>query len=455
MKTLHVLLIVLTALSFSCSTSSVEEFVVGENFIHDTSGIMLIDTMTIKSSSFKYDSIISNSAGRLLTGSNFNSFSGYKTANAFFEMKFDDDIINTSFVFDSLCLILNYDQYYSGDTTVSQTINIHQLTQEMELGDDSYLYNTSSFKTNATALGSVTFKPKPMTNKSLSIRLSDTLGKRLAEMIKQKRDTITSEDLFMSFFKGLMLKTVSETKGAIVGFGVSSADVSDGTSSSSTSTESNLPEMRLYYHLSPNPNNERDLYYTFSMRTDGIYFNQIQNNSSGTVLENIADTNNELGSGQTNNYSFIQSGVQYFTKIDIPYVDNLLQIGKNAAFISASIKLYPVKGSYKKSSDLPNTLYVYSADRLNKLKSQLTLPGTTDIAYASLNIISGIEETVYYSIDISSFIDTELKEELETNSSLMIGYESGEAKKTAGQFTLGGPRSGIYSPKLSIYYYHN
>lgn len=454
MKTFQILSLLLMLLTVSCSISSVEDFVVGDNFIKNQTGVVMIDTLTIQSSTIKYDSIISNSAGRFLLGSNYNYFSGYKSSNTFMTMKFDDAIDNTDFVFDSISLVLNYDTYYSGDTTVTQILSVYQLQEQMEL-TDSYLYTTSNFKCNPVPMGSVSLKPQPNSHNEVSIRLPDKFGLRLSQMIKDKKDTITSSDLFMKFFNGLAIKSQSNIKGAIIGFRTSDSGTTDETSTSTSDVETK-PEIRLYYHLSPNPDDIHDLYYKFSFITDGIYFNQISGDASNSLLDGISETDNERVSKLTNNYSLAQSGVQIFTKLKIPYVDNLLKIGQNSALVGAILKLYPVKGTYSSTSDLPDSLYVYSADRRNQLIGQITIPGsTTDYSYAKLRIVKEVEETVYYEVDLGGFIENELKEELETNLSLMIGYGSSTTKKTAEHVILGAANSGKYKPNLNVYYYHN
>lgn len=453
MKTFQILSLLLALFTISCSTSSIEEFVLGDNFINDQTGVVMIDTLTIQSSTVKYDSIISNSSGRFLVGSNYNSFSGYKYANSFMTMKFDDAIEYTKFEFDSICLVLNYDTYYSGDTTITQTIDIYQLQEQMEL-EDSYLYSTSNFSYNPVPLGSVNLKPQPNSHEELSIRLSDKLGTRLTEMIKEKKDTITTQDLFLKFFNGLVIKARTQTKGAIIGF--RAADSGSTEDTGTTSDTETKPEIRLYYHLSPNPNDLHDLYYKFSFVTDGIYFNQISGDATGSLLENIGNTNNERASKLTGNNVLVQSGIQTFAKLKIPYIDNLLKIGQNSALVGATLRLYPIKGTYTSTTNLPDSLYVYSADRRNQLIGQVTIPGSTsDYAYARLTIQKEVEETVFYEVDISSFIESELKEELETNLSLMIGYGSSITKKSAEHVVLGGANSGKYSPDLNVYYYHN
>lgn len=450
MKTFQILSFLSSLFFLSCSISSIEDFVVGDNFIKDRTGVVMIDTLTLNTSTVKYDSVISNSSGRILVGSNYNAFSGYKNSGSFFQMHFDDEISYTDFVFDSLSLVMNYDTYYSGDTTVNQTFSVYQLQEEMEL-DNSYLYTTSNFEYNPVPLGSLTFKPVPNSNKEVSIRLSDKLGARFARMIKDKNDTLTSQSLFLKFFNGLVIKAQENKAAAVVGF----RTTANSSTSTETTTESMI-EMRLYYHISPNPDDLENLYYKFSFVSDGIYFNQISGNSDGSLIEEISESGNELITKQTNNNMLVQSGIQVFSKFKIPYVDNLLWLGQNSAFVGATLRFYPVKGTFSDSGDLPDSLYMYSSDRKNQLTGQILVPGSTSsYVYAVKTIAKEVEETVYYEVDLSSFMDTELKNELETNQSLMIGYGSSDAKKTADQVILGGANSGKYSPVLNVYYYHN
>jgi hypothetical protein len=457
MKTSPILILLLLIITTSCAISDIEDFVVGENFINDKTGILMLDTLTLQSSVVKYDSITSNSSGRLLVGSNYNSFSGYKKSDAYMEMIFEDNINYTDFVYDSLSLILNYDTYSFGDTTQIQTLNVYQLDEEMATDENDYLYTTSHFAQKSTPLGSINLKPSPNSHKEIRIRLSDRLGTNISRMLMEENDTLTTSTLFKEYFKGLVIRSQSEVKGAV--FGIRTADleetvVSNSNTETTTVTETK-PEIRLYYHLKVNPNDIKDLYYTFSFNSEGVYYNQITANTSNTMLEGLSNEDNERSSKFTNQQVMVQSGIQVFSKFKVPYVDNLLWIGKNSAFIGANLRLYPIKGTYKNSANLPDSLFVYTVDRKNHLTGQLTLPGSESYAYGTLNVIKDVEETVFYEIDISSFIDTELKEELETNRALMIGFGSTTTQKTAGHILFGASNSGQYSPKLNVYYYHN
>jgi hypothetical protein len=456
MKISQILCLLLAVLSVSCTTSAIEDFVVGENFIRDRIGVVMIDTLTMKSSIVKYDSITSNSSGRLLVGSNYNSFSGYMNSKAYMEMMFDDDIKNTEFVFDSVNLILYYDTYYSGDTTISQTLNVYQLKEQMELGDNSYLYTTSHFAFGDVPLGSVNFKPEPKSHKQLNIRLSNKLGLRLAKMIKEDNDSLSIASLFKKVFKGFVLSGPQNQKAAAVGFRITDAALTTTESTSTSTSTETMPQIRLYYHLDPNPDDLYDLYYNFSFNTDGIYFNQISSDASNSLIDGTFDSRNERDTKLTNNDLFVQSGIQVFSKITIPYVDNLLWMGNSSAFVGATLKLFPIKGTYTSTEELPDTLYIFTADHKNKITAQIFMPGsTTKYSYAQLVVEKDVEEKVYYEVDIGNFIDTKLKSALETDRSLMIGYGSSSINMSVNHVVLGGINSGKYSPELNVYYYHN
>lgn len=454
MKATGLLLLTFFLLLFSCSISDIEDFVVGDNFVNDDTGVMLIDTVSIQTSTVKFDSVSSNSTGRILVGSNYNSFSGYRSSAAFMQMVFTDNISNKTIAFDSLCLVLSYDSYYSGDTTVRQTFSVHRLLEPLEANKNELVYTTTQFRYDPTPLGAITAAPTPRKSAKMSIRLSDELGERLTGLIVAKKDTVTSESLFLSFFKGLVVKTDENIKGAAVGFRTSSS--SSSNSGTSTADLPAAPEMRLYYHLNPNPDNQTGLYYKFVFSSDRAYYNQINDNPEGTVLDNLSQSGNELSSGATEDMIFVQSGVQLFSKFRFPHLDNLLSIGENSGFLAARLILHPLKGTYRRYSDLPDSLYIYSSERKNKLSEQVLLPGSTDnYALATVKVVREVEETVTYEADVTEFIKSELEETLETRKSMMIGYGESVSGKELKTVVFGGAGSGKYSPELKIYYYHN
>jgi hypothetical protein len=281
--------------------------------------------------------------------------------------------------------------------------------------------------------------------------LSDELGETLSQMIKAKKNTITSSDQFLEFFKGIIIK--SETNAKAASIGIRKDTESSDTQISATKTK---PEMRLYYHLSPNPNEKKDLYYKFAFDDGSPNYNQFESDKTGSMIEDIKATKNEKDSKLTNDYIFMQSGCQIFSKFKIPYVDNLVKSHNNAALVGAVLKLYPVKGTYKKISELPDTIYVFKGNKKNELLGQITLPGSTSkYSYGKLVTPQNTEEQIYYQIDVTAFIESEIKDQVESNNSLFLGYGSYKAKKANEHVILGGINSGRYSPELGVYFYHN
>ncbi|MBL7965852.1 MAG: DUF4270 family protein [Prolixibacteraceae bacterium] len=458
MRTSRIFILLLFIVLTSCTISEIEDFVVGDNFINDRTGIVMIDTLTLQTSILKFDSITSNSAGRLLLGSNYNTFSGYKKSDAYFEMIFDGSVSYTDFVVDSVCLVMNYDAYSAGDTMPTQTFTIYELSERMALDENDYLYTTSYFDHFTKPLGAIQLNPEPNSTKEINMRLSDQFGERLANLIREENDTLFSSDLFKDFFNGICIHSQENAKGAVFGIQVTASDETESTDSDSgttNATTSSVPEIRLYYHLKVNPSDLSGLYYKFSFDSDGIYYNQVTANAAGTPMEGLSGESKERNSKLTNNQLFAQSGIQVFSKINLPHIDNLLWMGKNSAFIGATLRLFPVRGTYSSSASLPDSLYVFTVDKKNNITSQLTKPGTETNAFALLTIEKDVEETIYYEVDISSFIDAELKEELETVNSLLIGFGSAKAKTTAEHLILGASNSGKYTPEMNIYYYHN
>ena len=443
----------------SCTTSPLEEFVVGKNFIKDQAGIVKIDTLTLQTYVVKLDSVHSNTSGKLLAGSNYNPFSGYKNSNSYFTLKFDGSIDNIKFVYDSLCMVLSYDSYFAGDTTVSQTFSVHRLQNVMALNDKGFLATTSKFKYDPIPLGTKNFIPRPRSKDQLMLKLSDQLGNELAEMIKLKATTITSQDEFLKFFSGVVIKSEPNVASAILRF--RTADIQPKQGSKNKNLQK--PEMRLYYHLSPNPNELKNLYYKFSFNPDGIYFNQIEENNKNSAIDGIEGTYNEMSSKLTGNQTIVQSGVQLFTKIQVPNIRNFTKSVSNPAIVGAFLRLFPIKGTYTKANELPDSLYIYTANKNNYILGQVTLPGQSTkyvlvrlAKDASKNVIVDEKDRVYYEVDISAFIAGEAANQSLTPNSLLIGiYGSPNYMKTAGHVLIGGAKSGKYSPELSVFYYHN
>src|SRR5665647_2493601 len=143
----------LIAFLFSCSLSKIEEFELGQDFVDSSSGVVLIDTMNIYTSTVRFDSIITSGLSSLLVGGYMNGGTGTVTCSPHFEMTSGSFTISDDLVYDSLVIKMKYDGYFIGDTTKLFSFNVNQLAEKLVLNDNGYLYNTSSFQLYDKSLG--------------------------------------------------------------------------------------------------------------------------------------------------------------------------------------------------------------------------------------------------------------------------------------------------------------
>src|SRR5262249_39543291 len=133
---------------------------------------------------------------------------------------------------DSVVLVLDYVSTY-GDSTVPQTINVYEITNEFR-ADTSYLVRKNSdFTVTAGTLGTRTFAPSSLrdsvkayldtTVNQLRIRLDDNFGNRLLLYdTTGANNAYVSDSLFKTKFKGFALKSVAGGN-AIMGFNLQGA----------------------------------------------------------------------------------------------------------------------------------------------------------------------------------------------------------------------------------------
>ncbi len=432
-------LVILLVFFISCQFSDQEEFQIGEDFIDSNSGIVRIDTMDYYVSTVVTDSFSTSSSTRLLIGGWQNGYTGKVSCTPYFELTsgtftIDDDDL----VYDSIVMVMNYDQYYIGDTTKTMTVNIHRLTEEMELNDEDYLSNNARFAMEAQPLGQLTFKPGPNSGEEIMARIDHRFGERLFNMIIDKNDTLTNSIYFSEFFKGVAL-VPENTPGVMVGL-----------KNDSTST---APGFRIYYHEEVMEEEETEKsYFTIPYSTDGIHFNHFDKDLGGSLIAGIGDNKNELASSQISEKAIVQSGTGIFTKIRIPGIQDIPGIAEKVAFISATLKLIPLEGSYDKNNPLPETLSVYIADRKNNITGTLANSEGTEIS--ATKVTDGeFDNLPYYLVDVTAFFNSLIEEESDKVEYLFIGPTSKSMANSAQSVIFGRSNKLVKPVDLEVYCY--
>ncbi|WP_165732755.1 MULTISPECIES: DUF4270 family protein [Polaribacter] len=421
----------------SCATDDTT-YEVGSDFIDNNIQVRILDTFSIKTGTFKLDSLITSGTNRILVGNVEDGHLGTLTAKSYLQLITSNFSISTDAVYDSIGMILNYDNYYYGDTTKVQTYTLHRITETVEPEDDATsFYNTSSLEYDAAILGQLSFTPRPnRPTDSLFVKMDDLLGEEIFDKIVD--NDINNTDDFLQYFKGLVIAPDTSVSSHVLGF---NAQTTTGVGNSM---------MRLYYSINDDDSEDNDYYIDFVISSAGQQFNEIKSDLSSTVLGDFEDGEEIKLSTTTDNLLFAQSGTGISARIEMPSIKRLSELYENAATLSAELTFSPLKGSYSDDNPLPEYLSVYIVDHKNRIIQQLTdIDGNTASAIL-IEDTDEFNEDTYYYVNLSGFVEQILYSDTDLNYALMI--QSGNFSKEVNNVVIENNASTNREVKLSVKY---
>jgi len=425
---------------FSCGTDTdAGEFVVGSDYLALNNKVVLIDTVTVEMSTINFDSLVTSSQNRILIGNYDDPIFGKVRSNSYFQLSAGSYSLNnggsdtesTNYVFDSIAMILKYDNYYYGDTTKVQTFDIHRLTQKVKPNtDDDSFYNNSVLSYSDESIGSISYKPRPVEKDSITIKMTDAFGAAIFQKLKKRE--ITDFDSFSEYLKGLVLVSSASNSSSVVGFNV-------GTS-----------KIRLYYSKYQADTEDTSYIIDFTISSAIKQFNSISLDKTGTILQNLPISSSKLSSSLTNRQGFIQSGTGVACRIDFPNIKQLKYISDKGAIVNAELVLKPVNNSYSEQYPLADSLQVYVADNLNRISGSLQNTAGAYV-YGVLNKKSDeFNENVGYVIPIGNFLQKEMWKQSDSRSSLILTLPG--ISKAVNRIVLGDQKHPDNKIQLKIYY---
>ena len=207
----------------SCSEEDLNDsnFEAGDTFTDSNIRLVFIDTLTVATSTMKFDSIITSRSLRMLVGKYTDPVFGTVRCESYMELLPSEYSIDAEAEYDSIVLGLGFDRYFYNDTLQSNTIHVKQLDQRLRPPSGEDFFNTSVVSYKTEDLGMLTFTPRPLGTDSLTIKLSDDLGMEFFTRLQNK--TINSDDEFREYFKGITVQPDEADDGAIIGFSTSSS----------------------------------------------------------------------------------------------------------------------------------------------------------------------------------------------------------------------------------------
>lgn len=396
--------------------------------------VFLLDTFEVRSATFLFDSLATSNNNRVLVGQVQDERLGNLEARSYFRIgpnQFDfTPLENASFV--SLTLNLNYN-YFQGDSTLTQTIEVYELAQELDFPeDDEQFFNTSQIQIKAEPLAIYSFLPRPNRGETLEIPLSDMLGQAWLDSLLNESESFSSATKFLELFKGICLISASEDEDQMLGFRTQADE--DG-------------EPGLFLQLTYREGEkENDLLYSLPLINPERQFNQIRWENQDIPLEAL-EPGESLSSELTQEETFIQGGLGLATQMTFPSVDQFQELGLRSVFQYAELRIGPISGTYRDENPLPENLDLYvSNDRGELIRRVQGLDG--GLVFPSLKIDEEFQENTYYTFDLTQYILEILEEDQLQDNTLMLLLSGGDFFNTTNRLVL-GDNSGL-EPKLSL-----
>jgi hypothetical protein len=376
---------------FLCSSCHDESSTLGSDWLGSDLKNVYTDTCTVKMSTLLMDSVNSSNKSVAQIGYYSDNTWGKISASSYIEYSpatFTPDE-NYSYRFDSLTISMKCNGDFLGDTLAPIKVHLHELTENIELNSNTgYLYNNSDFSYNATPFSTINIQPKPKGGNILEYRLSDDLGIAWFNKMLLKSDDLSSSSNFRKYFRGIAFIPDESTNKSIMGFGVSDSSM----------------YVTLYYHEISGTLSSS----TVKFAANTPRFNKVKHDRSSTPLQLFDSNTKELSSEKTSNITYVQGLTGLYTKIEFPFLNNLLEAGQMVSIESATLYLYPVKGSYGAQNPLPSSLALYKANEDNVTEDQVTDVLGTSVQTGSLVTDEDLHENTYYSFNVTSFLQSNL-----------------------------------------------
>lgn len=419
-----ILCLALVSLLFSCGDESTE---IGSSFFSDGAlDLTYIDSTTVNLSTIVFDSLYTSQADRIVAGTYNESYLGQISMMPVMEFSnpdIDVDLEDINASFYKLVLFLKYDTYSYYDTANTVTLNVHELTDELEERDDGYFYNFSEFSYSADVLGSMTFTPEPNKEDSIEIELSTVLGQDFFDQIVDETEALTTYSKFIKYFNGIAVIPEIADEACMVGFDIE-------------------PELRLYYYDKSTTPVDDESYISFSV-TSGLIYTAVDVDRSSTLWSSLDNSEERIYASATDDVAALQAGSGLAVRIDMPYLVNLNELD-NFYMVQALLEFYPAEDTYSDTEPLPESFSTYVFDSKNSqtgtLSNSVTLYDDEDLG----------RDTHYY-LDITDFVESQMEEEETNENALVLTLPIATYRAAADRLYIASPEKDSRT-RLVIYF---
>ncbi|WP_299779603.1 DUF4270 family protein [uncultured Formosa sp.] len=402
----------------SCEADSTSVSEVGEDWINNGTKVYYIDTFSVETSTYKFDSLAISGTSQYIMGGYSDPILGKIKATPYFELYTDDFDIDDDAVFDSVALILDYTDYYYNDTLSRQKFNVYKVLEEITPDDNgTYFYNTTTFDIGTTSLGSIDFLPTPIREDSIHFTLNNDFGQDIFDKIQD--NTINNTDELTEEYKGISIVS-DDNNTAVLGISTSS-------------------KLRIWYTIP-----EEDIvedgdesYFDITFNSADS-FHSITQTTINPDLSSLVDQSDEVSSKVTDNTSYIQSGSGLATRVDIPYIESINSIKGSGSIMDANLRISIKHNTDSDNLSIRDSLNVYVIDQFNDTSYQL-VDYTGSTVYGRQIEDELNNGYITYVIPIKYFLDLKLNEVNSQN--LFLGITGQGYSESVDRYILEGEDS--------------
>lgn len=442
MRTLNICILILTALLCGCEVDPFS-FQVGEDLVVTSTKVTVVDTLSVQLSTYKKDSIVTSNSGTLLAGVFRDELFGNITARSYFQIGVSEskymDVgveVDDSEICDSVSLILQYNQYYAGDTLQEQVYHIYELTEEPEEDEDGGIYNYTSFAHSSEPLGSIRFYPRPGKNDELEIPLNKEWGEDILEYLQANSSDLSDDD-FLELFKGFVIEASGSESNSVLGFGASDTTLF----------------LKLYTH-EPGPLNPRSEHF-LPMTNSSLQYNQITYDlSSDPAFDSITDKQG-VPASSTEYLAYIYGGLGLYTKVTFPYLEDLTGEAelKNSILVSVRLYLDPAGLDNNKSEILEN-IRIYETENNGDPGDILLIESGAELT-ADCYLDQIYTDNSYFMFDITDYVNFELADfYMDPEFGFYLDLSSSNAVSTLEQLKLDGSLTADNNMRLELTFFY-
>jgi len=459
MRNFNIAFLFLSMLIVSCSSDEFEVHELGDNLIDHTTSVRLIDTLTIKSSTVILDSVPTSGSQALMIGKYSDPFLGDVSSVGYTRVGYTHYMLESTSepVLDSIRFITQYTGSYFGDTLVPVNISFHKLKNEVKVYDHEFkiddggrFYNNRTLEYFEENIGEHEFMLRPFRKDKedstkpyeVSIPLSEDFGNELLQLAinNPKADYSTNEEAIKweENFHGLAF--IVNDADCIFSF-----NLNRGTS-----------KIRVYYRETRGNEDDEVKYHDYSIYGDRYNFTNITSDKLGSELEELTEMEVDLPPVDMNglkDLTFIQGGIGLATKIEIPYIKNILRDGVTGGLLKADLVVYPAPMTFNdETTPLPTRLGLYFTDKTNKYLGLSATKGAPFV-YGSISYDRNYVEETHYTFDLTSYISTVLLDPtIADENSLLISLPYTEIGLGVSRMIISNDKKSDFDIKLNLTY---